>query len=82
MLNDISRHKFLRYVSACSVGRKTSTQTAHYALWWWLVSAMVDNRFTKVEERTMFDLCTIKVVEMQIRCGVDCGGKVDASWCW
>ena len=40
---------------------------------------MVDNRFTKVEEWTMFDLCTIKVVEMQIRCGVDCGGKVDAS---
>ena len=33
-------------------------------------------------EVKMFDRCTIKVVEMQIRCGVDCGGKVDASWCW
>ena len=44
---------------------------------------MVDNLFTKVEECTMFDLCTIEVVKMHIRCGgLDHGGKVDASWCW
>ena len=36
----------------------------------------------QVEEYTMFDRCTIKVVEMHIRCGVDHGGKGDASWWW